>query len=107
MNVHEPLTRNKLSAKEHFEVSVTLHKHCKSVDGYAVYDEGWNDARIAKELDVTVPNVGYVRRNVFGNFKQLPRLAVRSYASKATLEQRIADLEDTVTKLIAALGGNL
>lgn len=39
----------KMSRIELFKASGLLSAHCKVVDGFAVYEEGWSDKRVADE----------------------------------------------------------
>lgn len=104
MNVHteQPAANavSKLSPKQRFDMNLMLNAHCKTIDGYAVYDEGWDDLRVAAELGIPLNSVGYIRRSVFGKLKS-------AFVAKEdkTLVARVDRLEAQVAKLVAALGG--
>lgn len=48
-----------------------LKKHCKTVDGMAVYDEGYDDRKVAALVDANMSHlsVAGLRRAMFGDLK--------------------------------------
>ena len=94
--------RRKMTVRERHKLAVLLHNHCSSVDGYAVYEDGWDDQRIAAELSLPVAMIYYARRGIFGKFRP-----VSTKEKKSDLDTRVTKLEAQVEKLIAALGGSI
>jgi hypothetical protein len=93
---------HKMTVRDRHRLALLLNNHCSSVDGYAVYEDGWDDHRVAAELSLSVAMVSYARRGIFGKYAPAP---VKE--KKVDLATRVADLEAQVEKLVAALGGNL
>ena len=57
---------------------------CQKIDGFAVYETGWDDARIAAELSVTITNVRGLREKIIGLVRP---------ARPGTIEKRLEALE--------------
>ena len=82
-------------------------------DGNAVYDEGWNDWRISREMTrsiegrvrVSVPVVSKIRVEKFGHFRKVAggasRIKIRDFTAVVErlhlIEERIEQLESVVT----------
>lgn len=85
------MAAKKISRLDHREIvslSKSLEKHCsKGNDGFAVYSEGYDDERIAKENSVTTGNVAYLRNAIIG------RLRAPKGQDTTNIEARIAALE--------------
>lgn len=103
MNAQSPMSVDitRLTIKQRHNISMLLNQHCKAVDGYSVYEKGWDDDRIAQQTGVQPGSVGYMRRGVFGKRKPV----VAAPRKKDVVEARLARLEDQVAKLVASLGG--
>lgn len=49
-----------------------LREVCSTVDGYAVYQKGWEDKRVAKHMRVACGSVRHRRRQLFGMLFKAP-----------------------------------
>jgi hypothetical protein len=101
-------TRVRVGAKERYKVSVCLFEHCKAIgDGIAMYEEGWNDERVAKETKVSFWSVKYIRQEAIGKLQPTPNgLDTQANDPRVgALIDRMTHLEQVVTSLIDALGG--
>lgn len=83
-------TKNTIDAKQRFAVTLVLSAHCKAGnDGYAVYEDGWNDERVAKEAGLdpekNVKSVANMRVEAIGKLRIVTR--------DDKVEERIRDLE--------------
>jgi hypothetical protein len=95
-------TLRKVSSKQVIAIHTLMAQHCKTVDGYAVYEEGWDDARILREISASNPepdraisntSVSRLRVENFGRFKkQLDD--VGTAAIMARIDQVEADYRD-------------
>lgn len=55
--------------KQHelFALGDYLRQVCRQVNGFAVYDPGFDDAKIAEKMCCTVHNVAGLRKNLIGD----------------------------------------
>ena len=92
---------NKLKQFETVKLSDLLRKHCTTVNGFAVYEEGWNDQRIVKELEaqfkINETNVGNLRRVMIGVFP--PSEKTGGKASNVELIRRLEAAEKELNAL--------
>jgi hypothetical protein len=89
----------KLSYTEAFKIADVIRAHCKAVDGHAVYDQGWSDAEVLKEINnglvgrsFTINNVQGIRRQLIGQLRRSPQYGQHKF-SKKDLDARITALE--------------
>ena len=82
-------------------------------DGYAVYNEGWDDARVGREMTrsvegrvtVNVPVVAKIRVDKFGHFRRIPggtqRIKIIDFRAVVErlhlVEERLDQLEAAAT----------
>lgn len=103
---------NKLDRFDSYKLAKIMDPVCaKDKDGFAVYAEGWDDARCALELQAAVGHpislyaVAEFRRAIFGNFRRVP--PVKPSVSKddiiAELQAQIAELRAENAKLKGSL----
>lgn len=81
--------------KERHAIAILLDRHCKTVDGYAHYDEGYSDYAIAEEMGRPELHgtVAGMRLAVYGKIR-VPKEEHREQSNKLqALEMRIAALE--------------
>lgn len=94
------MERMKVTQKQRHEISLILNQHCKSVDGHAVYDAGWDDAAVAMAAGVAHPNahrsVSYMRDRIYGPIR-------RSAAPEDKLSDRLAVLESDIRRVFDRL----
>ncbi len=70
-------------------VADVIKAHCKRTEtGSAVYDEGWNDERVAKETGVTIANATSLRFKLIGTFNKP--------AQGFLFDQRLAAVEEVL-----------
>ena len=64
----------RMSRAELFKASGLLSAHCQLVDGFAVYEEGWNDQRIAAETSprLTLNSIQKLRSEAIGQLRRSP-----------------------------------
>lgn len=95
----EGMTRKiRINGPDTVAVGILLNQHVRKLEGgFAVYEDGWDDARVVTTVTtekpdaaVTVSNVAYLRREMFGNF---PGRAGGSHSSTQALEGRVRELE--------------
>ena len=66
----------KFTSRETYIAMSLLEKHCAVVDGEAVYDEDWDDHRIAEEITKAtghakpLAGVSRIRKENFGNLRK-------------------------------------
>ena len=70
------MTKSMLSRPDLFWLGDLMRKHCASVNGFAVYEEGWSDERLLKELiDAgrlgSINNVRNLRLDLIGDIKKV------------------------------------
>ena len=94
--------RRRLTSKERFVVTLLLNEHCAAHDGRAVYEEGWDDDRIAAETGVGKQHVAYLRVTAIGKLRDAHQ---ESAVVTSDLELRVARLEKQFAALISSLGG--
>lgn len=84
-------TKNFASISQTIQISKLLEEHCTELNGYAVYEQGWDDLRVAKEVGLdTTSRVSGVRKEIVGPMKPTP---------KGGKSQRVADLERAIELL--------
>ena len=83
--------RSMLKQSQVIELYGLLKQRCSAVDGFAVYEGGWDDARLAKEFGCTVANVANLRVSMIGRFR--PRVDVSAAGRIDALEQAVAALQ--------------
>ena len=92
-------TFKKMTRAETIKVGSFLQTVCKTVDGFAVYDDGWSDASVADKFPEIGPvnphTIGALRVELFGKFKRVgPQSEIDSLRDVVTaLQQRIIALE--------------
>jgi hypothetical protein len=87
----------KLTMKEAHQVGVMIGANGKAYeDGSFEYNDGWDDRRIATELDIPVSAVGSRRRAIYGDVR--PRAATPADEIGA-LKAMIEDLRGTICDL--------
>jgi hypothetical protein len=76
-----------------------MSEHCRSIDGFAVYDDGWNDDRVRQEVlaanpgwNIALPTFARTRSENFGRLRSPRRMGH---------DDAIADLQLRVEKLEA------
>ncbi len=88
-------TKVTLKQTQLFRLGDLLRKHCSSVDGFAVYADGWSDEQIVEalkgEFAITVNNVAGLRKTLLGKFP--PSTETGGSCSSAALLRRIEALE--------------
>lgn len=100
--------RNGLNFGQRTAIADKLREVCTKDGKYAVYAPGWNDsvvARWATEIlgtGATVPNVAYLRKQLFGVLRLYAMTPVPAPADD--LEARVARLEADLERLRSALG---
>jgi len=91
----EKRTKNMLKQNQLFRLGDLLRQHCSSVDGFAVYSDGWSDEQVVEtlkgEFSLTVSNVAGLRKSLLGKFP--PSTESGGNASNASLMRRIEALE--------------
>lgn len=100
--------RSMLKQSQVIELYGLLKQHCSPVDGYAVYEGGWSDERLAKEFGCTPTNVANLRVSMIGSFR--PRSAVTVNGRLDALERAVAALQverQALDNLIVSLGHRL
>lgn len=63
------------SQKERFTIALLLNQHCSTTaEGYARYEDGWDDRRVAKEAGrpEIITSVENIRREVYGRLYVVP-----------------------------------
>ena len=89
----------KMTRAETIKVGSFLQTVCKTVDGFAVYDDGWSDVLVAGKFPEIGPvnshTISALRMELFGKFKRAdPQVDVDSLRVLVTsLQQRIIALE--------------
>jgi hypothetical protein len=96
-------TLRKVSSKQVIAIHSLMAQHCKTVDGFAVYEEGWDDARIMREITANNPepdrpisdtSVTRLRVENFGRFKRQMIDDVNTTLLMARIDQLEADYRD-------------
>jgi hypothetical protein len=91
------MAKNQLDYKARFAVGEAIKANGQMVGEYWVYNEGWSDERVAKELSVTEHNVGAARRALFGELKRGSppgtNPIARLFDNMAAMEARLAEVE--------------
>jgi len=122
-NKEEVMARVSLSRKQEFELNTLITRVCSEVDGYAVYQEGWDDNKVLEEFNKTVTpeidkatgkpkiynlvHVSGARSAVVGNLRQVRVKSSDMMEAKISelrgrieiLEGMIADLFDVRFKV--------
>src|SRR5215467_13070081 len=83
-------------------LSKIIEAHCKKVDGYAAYEEGWSDEKVAAvAVETSEPRFSFnkshvetLRRSVIGNFPKQKTVDSITIEKIAELERRIQNLEE-------------
>lgn len=84
---------NKASLKQVIRVNELLKDNIEKVsDGWAKYNEGWNDQVIADIVGCSIHSVGRVRRDLYGNIRTQSE-------KKDDLEARVEKLENYIRSL--------
>jgi hypothetical protein len=92
----------KLNSKQVIAIHTLMAAHCKTVDNFAVYEDGWDDARITREVlannpepgkEIGVSSIARLRVENFGRFKKQPD-DVGTAAIMARIDQLEADYRD-------------
>jgi hypothetical protein len=93
------MANTKLTSRQVIAIHALMAQHCKKGDdGFANYDEGWDDNRIMKdvvnpELDRSIPitSVARLRMENFGRIRKIDPMADGRVAA---LEKRLVELEE-------------
>lgn len=108
MNKQTTESKN-MTLKDRMTVAMLLHKQLKrlgSSDKYA-YSDGWNDARVAKEIGKgNSLSVARIRKQVFGplgeyHFTKKPTGRPSNQNRLTKLELRVGKLEQTIEMLLS------
>lgn len=96
--------RKSLTRVQEFKLGDMIRAHCKRIDDYAVYEEGWTDERCQQEMggpeQCSINSVQNIRRELVGDLRQQ-----RLNSSKGKiedLEKRVTELEKQVAMLLDA-----
>lgn len=94
-------TKTVLLRKQIFAVGDMIRKYCKLDEhGFAVYDDGWDDARILQcfisEFPITITNVLRLRRDLVGDMRRGSKSD--TVEDIAMLRRRLFLLEQWATK---------
>lgn len=93
----------KMNYRDTIEAGKIIEAHCKLVDGYAVYEEGWSDNRVHKTLLKALPgrkigikSIANMRRDVIGRLKTRTSIGLGNATSERldVLEGHIMALKD-------------
>jgi hypothetical protein len=99
-------TYKKLTANQIIRLSDALRLHCESTPNGAVYEDGWNDERIAAEA---IPEYSGNKTETAAKYRVgLGFGKLRVIAKKESMSDRLAELErrlSRVEKIIAAIDG--
>lgn len=66
LDVNTTQTTGRLDCTLNHKLSLMLDKVCKTVDKHSVYEDGWDDQRVAESLGIARHHVKYRRTQVFG-----------------------------------------
>lgn len=103
-----PKNRNGLTFPERMAIYERLGALLTKDGGFVRYEKGWDDATVAAWASqvlgraVTRYNVAGVRRMGYGNLRDM---SAAPETKPVDLEARVANLEDRLDRLVAALGG--
>lgn len=81
------------------DAGALIRAHCRKDDsGFAVYEDGWSDERVHKELGTaTISNIVGLRRRLIGNTRRISTAPDAAQARRIELlEGRVAELENSV-----------
>lgn len=97
------IARQHADRRENYNVMKLLHEHVRTIgEGFCEYDDGWSDARVAREArverDISKASVANARVDVFGKLKVSP-LSETSKTRVETLEKTV----ETMAAYISAL----
>jgi hypothetical protein len=95
MDKHTRKRYTKLSYVNVFDIGSCIRAHCHLQDGYAVYEAGWSDSKVAITygIDPTSSHVKELRKQLVGELRY----------SRASSD-RIARLEERIERLERELG---
>ena len=79
-----------LAPAKYVAIGDILRQHCRSIDGKSVYDEGWNDRRLAEAADAPEWAVRNTRVSLMGLLQR---------GEPGTSDSLLAQLEDRVANL--------
>lgn len=92
--------QDRLSTVEQAAVIVALFMHCKKgEDGFAAYEEGWDDERIRVEVsrqvgrDISIYAIRHRRAPLYGRINKPSQPATQDDDRISKMEDRIAALE--------------
>jgi len=91
------MTKRKITIEEQEKLFALLRLHCRvEGDGFAAYDDGWNDATIATAVapDLSLSSVITARRSLIGKLRASPGEGV------AQLLRRVEVLEQQMHKIV-------
>lgn len=97
-------TIHKLKQAEAVALADIVRQHCKQINGYAVYNDGWDDLRVQQTtpFPCTVANVQGMRKALVGNLAP----AVKPlHPDVATWADRVERLEKSLAELQKWAGG--
>jgi uncharacterized coiled-coil protein SlyX len=93
-----PQSHSQLNMARIVALSDQLRLVCRKVDDTAVYEEGWDDARVARECGVTVHNVYGVRTATIGSLRKSKTVAAE--AKLAQIEAKLASQDRFLESLV-------
>lgn len=100
------MTKVVMTRSDLFKASGILSAHCSSVGGFAVYEEGWSDERVAKETGdhLNVYHIRKLRLEAIGEIRSVTRAG--TYEQLADLQSKYNDLILKHNKLVDSLSVN-
>jgi hypothetical protein len=84
--------REFLTPRQVLEAGNLIDGHCRLIEGFAVYDDGWSDRRIADQMKVRTDFIHNHRRKLIGNLQPVPPAEVKkTLLEKMAAQQLIVD----------------
>ena len=82
------MAKHAISATRAIDIYEFLKQVVTRLDGgMCEYQEGWTDARVAREMDVSNTAVGQIRLDRFGSLKERKAMSVRLTKAEASIAQ--------------------
>jgi hypothetical protein len=86
-------SKSSLTTMRTVELADFLRQHCKAVGSEAIYEDGWNDKRVAEEMGVQSWTVRNLRTSLLGTLRRGAGVT-GDEAFLADLERRVSELEE-------------